>query len=224
MKKTIILLGLLSFVVVLSPSNARAQDTAVPTTNRWRQVVGPCQFQIANMFGGYFDVPHEHNDSVPQVGIYYLPEVGPKAPHVLYGGFSLDCWSSQDTDVYAALGAKPANGQWMRYSPSLYGPQLTPFEKGAHPQTVILKGKNWTGIGLTIDETRGDEEKRARMFSFCLIHKAQALCGSTPVVWLADPKHNDLWMMKSILQSAVFSDPTIPVSPSASPATSTSTK
>ncbi len=213
MKKTIILLGLVTFAVFLSASNVRAQDASVQTTHRPLHVVGPCQFQIANMFGGNFDVSREHNDSVPQQGIYYFPDVGPKAPHVL-SSFSLNCWSSRDTDVDAALGAKRTNDQWMRYGPSLDGPDLTPFEKGAHPQTVTLKGENWTGIGLTVDATTGDKEKRPRVFSFCLIHETQALCGSVPVVWLADPKHNDLWMVKSILQSVVFSDPPAPVSAS----------
>jgi hypothetical protein len=163
------------------------------------------------MFGGYFDVPREHNDSVPQQGIYYFPDIGPKAPHVL-SGFSLDCWRFDDATVDTLLGAKKVNGRWMRYDPSAETPGLTPFEMNAHPRTVTLKGANWTGIGLTVDATTGDEERRLRFFNFCLIHKAQALCGNLPVARLADPKYDELWMVKAILQSVVFSDPSAPAS------------
>jgi len=169
------------------------------------QSVGRCQFRIANLFGGEFEVPREHNESAPQQGIYYFTDITSKAPRVLRS-FSLDCWDATDRDISAALGATQFRGSWMRYAPSLGGRTLTPFEENANPQTVILAGANWTGIGLTVDATTGDEERRPRVFSFCLIHKAKALCGNTPVAWLSNPKHNDLSMMKSILQSVVFFD------------------
>ena len=208
MKKVAILLCLASVLASLSQNSAKAHDTAAQATSRSLQSVGRCQFRIANMFGGEFDVPKEHNESVPQQGIYYFTDVGPKAPRVLRS-FSLDCWGATDHEISAALGASQAHGSWMRYASSLDAPVLTPFEKNSNPQTVVLKGKNWTGIGLTVDATTGDEEKRPRVFSFCLIHNTQALCGNTPVEWLADAKHNDLWMVKSILQSVVFVDSSV---------------
>jgi hypothetical protein len=63
-----------------------------------------------------------------------------------------------------------------------------------------LKGINWTGLAYTADGTTGDESKRARVFHFCLIHNAQALCGETPVVWLVEPKVSELWKVKAILE------------------------
>jgi hypothetical protein len=206
MKKNVFISVCITCVLIcLSQNSANAFATAIPQNSRPLQNVGPCQFQIANMFGGEFDVPREHNESVPQQGIYYFTDVGPKAPRVLRS-FSLDCWTATGDNVSGALGASQVRGTWMRYASSLGAPVLTPFEKNANPQTVVLKGKNWTGIGLTVDATTGDEEKRPRVFSFCLIHKSKALCGNTPIEWLADPKHNELWMMRSILHSVVFSE------------------
>lgn len=164
-----------------------------------------------------------YSDSTPPTGIYHLPATGPKAPHLL-SSFSLDCLSADTNDIGIVLGAKQVNGQWVRYVILPDRPNLALFEKGAHPQAVSLKGENWTGVGSTIDETTGDEEKRTRKFSFCLIHNTQALCGNMPVVWLADPKHNDLWMAKEILQSVVFSDLVVPLSASLTLTTGTSTK
>jgi len=82
-----------------------------------------------------------------------------------------------------------------------------PFDRGARPRTIPLEGRNWTGIGLTVDSTTGDEKSRPRMFYFCLIHESHALCGASPVQWLADPqKRNDLWKLKTILESVEFID------------------
>jgi hypothetical protein len=215
MKNVAILLCAATLTAAMSQRSAQAQDSAAQTIARSLQSVGRCQFRIANMFGGEFEVPQEHNESVSQQGIYYFTEIGPKAPRVLRS-FSLNCLSATDQDIGIALGASHSHDRWMRYDLSLGDPALTPFEKSANPQTVALKGTNWTGIGLTVDATTGDEETRARSFSFCLIHNEQALCGNTPVAWLANPIHNDLWMVKSILRSVVFSDAPTPASVSAS--------
>ena len=89
-----------------------------------------------------------------------------------------------------------------------------PFDPGAHPRTIHFKGKNWMGIGLTVDETAGDDSRRARRFNFCLIHQSHALCGDSPVQWLADPGgRNELWKIKAILESVEFVD-TLPPSES----------
>jgi hypothetical protein len=52
------------------------------------------------------------------------------------------------------------------------------------------------------------------VFYFCLIHGAQALCGKTPVAWLARPKVNELWKAKAILESVEFVDAPSPTSDS----------
>lgn len=215
MKKAIVLLFLIGIVISQLFNKTLAQPVGRDHFGKYGRksadyVVGKCRFRIANVLGGHFYVPN-HNDPLSQQGIYDFPDTGPKAPEVLQS-FGLFCESASEDDVGAMLGAKQIDGRWLRYSPALYSPQLTPFENGAHPQTVSLKGKNWTGVALTIDDTTGDEEKRNRIFNFCLIHKGQALCGSTPVVRLAHPKRNELWMMKLILQSIMFVDPLVSVS------------
>jgi len=207
------------FVASIFFTDAVAQKRFIQIENSSLKIpekytIGTCSFKIKNMFGGYLST---YSDGTPPVGIYNLPATGPNAPHVLQS-FGIYCQSGSDNEVDFELGAKQVNGQWFRYDPMPDRPDLMLFEKSAHPQNVTLKGKNWTGVALTIDDTTGDEEKRDRMFHFCLIHKEQALCGSTPVVWLAHPKRNELWMMKAILQSVVFSDPPAPLSTSASSA------
>jgi hypothetical protein len=207
MKTTVIRTCQAAIVFYFMCNSAIAQTTvprreqAPPITGE-EHVIGACRFHMHNLFAGYLSI---YNDGTPPTGIYHLPAVGPNAPAVLRS-FGLNCWSADDRDIGTALGAKKIGAKWLQYDPSVEAPGLTPFDINANPQTVTFKGKNWTGVGLTIDATTGDEEKRPRVFSFCLIHNAQALCGDTPVEWLADPKHNDLWKVKSILQSVVFSD------------------
>lgn len=99
----------------------------------------------------------------------------------------------------------------MRYGP-VNGPEFIPFEKQANARTVPLEGTNWTGMAYTDDDTTGDERQRARVFHFCLIHKAHALCGNTPVKWLADRKtRSDLGRIKAIQESVEFVDAPTPV-------------
>ncbi|CAE6736130.1 hypothetical protein R70006_02348 [Paraburkholderia domus] len=165
--------------------------------------VGACRFRIASMFGGNFRV---RSHSSPSQGIYDLPDTGPIASPVLNGGFSLNCNKAHDKQIGISLGAKLVNGRWLRYDPWGDGPELVPFEKLAHVRTVQLKGRNWIGKGITVDDTTGDEERRGRIFSFCLVHNTQALCGTTPVAWLANPKVNQLWKIRAILESIEFVD------------------
>lgn len=175
-------------------------------------VVGSCRFRIASMFGGHFRALAH---SSPSQGIYDLPDTGPMASPVLNGGFSLNCGEANDEQIGISLGAKLVDGQWLRYDPWGDDPDLMPFENQAHVQTVQLNGKNWIGKGITVDDTSGDEERRGRIFSFCLVHKTQALCGSTPVEWLGSPEINQLSTVKAILESIEFIDTQMPTSAAA---------
>ncbi|WP_454765718.1 hypothetical protein [Cupriavidus campinensis] len=166
-------------------------------------IVGPCHFNIANMFGGEFRVPYP-DSSPPQQGSYYLPITGPLAFSA--GGFGLFCVDATDERITLALNAKYVDGRWLTYGP-VKGPEFIPFERRANARTVSLKGRNWTGIAYTEDDPTGDEKRRARVFHFCLIRSPQALCGHTPVKWLADRKtRSDLERIKAILESVEFVD------------------
>ena len=209
MKKTVIRSSVATLIMSFTLHTAVARDVSPLNKAAGRDRseeynIGACRFTIANKFGGRFYVP-DHNDPLSQQGIYDVHDTGAKAHRVLRS-FGLFCGAASSDEVGAMLGAKRIGDKWLQYDPSGEAPGLTPFDENANPQTVTFKGKNWTGVGLTVDATTGDEERRPRVFSFCLIHNAQALCGDTPVKWLIDPKHNDLWMVKSILQSVVFSD------------------
>ncbi|MDF3832233.1 hypothetical protein P3W85_04600, partial [Cupriavidus basilensis] len=220
MKCTPFLLCALIFVSSLFYCEAIAQDFSkaklkgIATPSK-AHIVGSCQFRIADMFGGHFRTLNS-DGSRPQEGTYYLPLTGPMAS--LNGGFGLFCQEANERKIGIALGAKYVNDRWLKYSPWGDDPEPTPFDEQAHAQTVPLSGANWIGTALTFDDTTGDEQRRARFFSFCLIHQALALCGTTPVEWLANPKTNQLWKIKAILQSVQFVD--TPASASSSGAAS----
>ncbi|MGQ7933540.1 hypothetical protein [Paraburkholderia sp. D1E] len=196
---------------VVSAASATTTTTAVSVEH----TVGPCRFRITNMFGGDFDVPHP-DSSPPQQGSYYLPLTGPMA--ALNDGFSLFCIDATEKRLTVALNARYADGRCLNYGP-VGGPEFVPFDEKARFRTIKLKGKNWIGRAYTADDTTGDEKSRARVFHFCLIHNAYALCGDTPVVWLARPKRNQLWKIKAILESVEFVDAPLPASAAASAAT-----
>ena len=199
---------MLVFIALLSAigEHAAAQVNQPIIPPESTVAVEECKFKIKNMFGGKVMIP-ENSTYSPQ-GIYDLPDTGAQAPAVLRS-FALVCVDASDKKIGTKLNAKKVNGQWMQYNPwpNENIPELMPFDPGARPRTIPLEGRNWTGIGLTVDSTTGDEESRHRMLYFCLIHKSHALCGKAPVQWLADrKKRNDLWKIKAILESVEFVD------------------
>ncbi|PYE24300.1 hypothetical protein C7410_106130 [Paraburkholderia silvatlantica] len=209
MNKQVVLFGRFVGVALLFSlvAHATAQVPGPAISTEAIITIGACKFTIANMFGGKFMVLHPEQ-TPPQQGVYDLPDTGPHASSVI-GTFGLFCVDANDEGIGAMLNAKQVDGKWLMYNPwpSPNEPELTSFDPGAHPQTVQFTGGNWTGTGLTVDETSGDEKHRARMFYFCLVHQTHALCGKSPVQWLADTgEHNELWKIRAILQSVKFVD------------------
>ncbi len=189
-----------------SPPNLLKQTTTA------EHVVGPCRFRIANMFGGEFREAHP-DSSPPQQGSYYLPITGPSS--FLTGGFGLFCVEANEERITSSLNGKYVDGRWWTYGP-VDGPEFVPYEEQAKARTIPLKEKNWTGITYTEDATTGDERTQARVFHFCLVRDARALCGYTVVEWLADRKgRNDLDRIKAILESVEFIDTPLPAGGSA---------
>lgn len=208
MRKTAIVLSLVGFAALLFLSDIEAKNVSIsrvenPKRENDTHVLGPCRFQIANIFGGNLVASHS-NDTSPQQGIYDLPDSGTEASRVLRS-FSMFCRSANPEQIGTALNAEYVSGHWLNSGP-VGGPEFVPFDKRAHVQTISLKGTNWTGVAYTADDTTGDERIRARRFHFCLLHGAQALCGDTPVMWLERPGVNDLWKVKAILESVRFHD------------------
>ncbi|MGF6899224.1 hypothetical protein [Paraburkholderia sp. GAS348] len=191
-------------------STAAAQDFAQPltgwTSTTTEHVVGSCRFSIANMFDGHFEA---FDGSSPVQGGYLLPMTGPKA--FLTDGFGIFCVDASEERITSALNARYVAGKWLRHGP-VNGPEFIQFEKQANARTVPMKRANWTRMAYTDDDTTGDERQRTRVFHFCLIHKAHALCGNTPVKWLADRKtRSDLDRIKAILEPVEFVDTPTPV-------------
>jgi hypothetical protein len=209
MKRWIIFLGGFVAVALFFSVSAHAKNQfAIPVIpTETTATVGACKFKITNLFGGKLIIPNP-KATPPRQGIYDLPDTGPKASSVIRS-FALFCIDASDKEIGTRLNAKQVNGNWFRYTPWPLRDEteLEPFEPGAHPQTVQFKGSNWSGVGLTVDDTTGDEKRRSRTFYFCLIHQAHALCGNSPVQWFADPKNrNELWKIRAILQSVEFVD------------------
>ncbi|WP_416051099.1 hypothetical protein [Cupriavidus basilensis] len=209
MKKLILSLCIAGVVAAQSFSTATAQGSAqvlAERTTTVAHVVGSCRFSITNMFDGHFEA---FDESSPEQGGYLLPITGPKA--FLTDGFSVFCVDGNEERITSAMNAKYVDGHWLRYGAVNTAPEFVPFEKQANARTVQLKGKNWTGVAYTEDDTAGDERRRARVLHFCLIHNAHALCGNTPVKWLADRKvRSDLDRIKAILESIEFVDTPTP--------------
>jgi hypothetical protein len=198
--------------VALTTTTAAQTTTGNTATKTTAYAVGACHFRIqSQLFGGNFMV---HREGTPTVGIFTYPNTSSTSSVGLSNGFTLFCVDASDENIGTMLNARQINGKWLMYNPwpGPGEPELTPVDQGAHPRTVPFKGNNWTGTGLTVDATTGDEKRRARTFYFCLIHQAHALCGKSPVQWLANPsKHNELWKIRAILQSIEFVDAPSPV-------------
>lgn len=212
--------AVLLFLAAL-PITAATQTTK--TNNLKEYAVGACLIRIeSEMFGGNFEV---HDEGTPAVGIFTFPDASSKNSVGLSNGFTLFCVDASDEKIDTMLNARQVNGKWFTYNPwpGPDEPEWKPFDQGAHARTVQFKGSNWRGTGLTVDATTGDEKSRARTFYFCLVHQTHALCGKSPVQWLADPgKRNELWKIRAILQSIEFVDtpPSVEPSPSSGSASS----
>ena len=212
MKKSILTLLLASLTigysaanafVVDDPSGASAASNAGASPSA-EYVAGACHFRIANLFGGHFAA--DPKDS-PPMGVYYFPSEGPFKSPVLYSGLGIFCIDATDSDKIAArVGAKQVNGELLQ--PDFSGDSLIwkPFDKQQHAEIITLSGKNWSGSGVLVDDTTGDEQTRSRNFSFCLIHDGHALCSKLPIMYLSEPKVNELWKIKAILNSVEFID------------------
>jgi hypothetical protein len=189
--------------VALTAEKAKAATAAQPASNAdvSEYAMGSCQVRIANMFGGHFRIPDPK--SSPRNGRYYLPETGRLASPVLQG-FGIDCLDMKVSDgIESLLSIKQLDGRWLRKDRD---DNWVPFEPQQHAQVFTFKGRNWAGTGLLVDDTTGDKKSRARILSFCLIHKAQALCGDTPIALLSKSEDSELPKVEAILQSIEFVD------------------
>lgn len=189
-------------------NSSTSENSASSNISISEHAMGSCRLQIANLFGGHLDA-YLQNSKGPANGAYYLPATGPLSSGVLGDGFGLVCLNANDSDSIAAqLDAKQLNGKWLRYS--FFDDSWVPFEEQQHAHVISLHGVNWSGTGIIVDDVAGDERYRQRIFRFCLIRGTNALCGKTPIAYLTNPKVNELWKIRAILQSVKFLDGPIP--------------
>jgi hypothetical protein len=69
-----------------------------------------------------------------------------------------------------------------------------------------LEAVNGNGFYSIQDDRDGDPGQRERYLSFCIFHKAMAVCGGEPVMYLSDPNGNLLPYVLDILRSVEFVD------------------
>lgn len=163
--------------------------------------LGQCRIRIANLFGGHFNVPDP--TSAPTLGMYYLPETGPMASPMLQG-LAVNCIDeSEHQSLPELMNVRQDGDRWLQQD---LDDNFVPFEDNQHLRVIPLKGSNWTGMGFLTDQTTGDDEQRTRHFKFCLRHKAQTICGETPVALLSKAHSNELPKLEAILKSVVFVD------------------
>ncbi|CAB3768256.1 hypothetical protein [Paraburkholderia humisilvae] len=204
-KHTVLLAVFIIILISVFATYASESFASRSTVKIFRYSVGTCDFRISDhMFDGKFYV---NKWSSPPAAIYTYPDKYSQKPTGLSEGFTLFCIDATEDKIGLILGAKRVNGQWLEYNPwpRSNEMELTPFDPGAHLQTIRIQGKNWKGIGLTVDETTGAEQHRLRRFFFCLVHRTHALCGNTPVQRLADPGgHSELGRITAILETIEF--------------------
>lgn len=165
--------------------------------------IGACTIRIGSLFGGHFKIPYPV--AAPAHGRYYFP--GPtKDEFQVVDGFGVDCLNaslSESDSVQTLLDIKRDDGRWLHKDRD---DNWIPFSDDQHASVIELHGPGWSGLGLLIDDTTGDEEHRARRLSFCIAHLNHALCGDTPVALLSRPSSNELPKVKSILGTIEFVD------------------
>ncbi|WP_157646990.1 hypothetical protein [Burkholderia ubonensis] len=69
-----------------------------------------------------------------------------------------------------------------------------------------LEAVNGNGFYLIQDDRDGDPVQRERYLSFCIFHKAMAVCGGEPVMYLSDPNGDLLPYVLEVLRSVEFVD------------------
>lgn len=143
----------------------------------------------------------------------------------------LYCDSLNDKErLEIALGAKQVDGKWQPAGGYEYGCDRQkwskfgvcvdvhnlPFLPEEHMRAIPLKGANWQGVGILVDDTTGRERTRQRNFRYCLYHAEFALCGRVYVRNLMKPHNDVLPTVLTVLNSIEFVDdvPTDPLATS----------
>lgn len=132
---------------------------------------GKCRFRIKNF-------PMQRYDT----GMYMFD---PTKEDPAGWSFSFGCNAgASQSDVYDQIGAKPVDGKWIDLDFN------TPFKAKQKFKLIKFAGKNWKGIGTSVDQIYyADADRRSRFFNFCLVENngPQVLCGRTQIRGVTQP-------------------------------------
>lgn len=191
---------------MLLPSTAQSRDISA------RDVVlqvKSCKFRFQDTLESLITTPRKENDfqSAGYSAVVHIASMEKTF------GFNFSCHSQfrDENEVAADYGGylKPGQSKWISAFPGASPDEVSRLRKVT--KTLPLISRNGRGFYTIQDETVGEPARRVRHFSYCLFHKAQAICGDGEVKRLADTKSDMLPYALSILRNIEFID-----SPSAS--------
>jgi hypothetical protein len=153
-----------------------------------------CSFRLSDPFSGRVSVDAE---STPH-SASYSAMINTHAKRPFEPEIRFDCHRNVNaSDLSNLAGVSKKNGKW-----------IIDFDGDAgavNTELYLLSGKGWDGAGITQDQTDGDENRRSRAFTFCLVHGTQALCGSDDtVMYLKNPGESALPQIIRLLDSIEF--------------------
>jgi len=155
-----------------------------------------CHFKMKDPYGGTLQATERSTPALAN----YSAEINPSARHPFETWIQFDCENNVNiSDLSKLAGVGKQNGRWVI--------AFNGDAKALNTTLYTLHGKGWEGAGITQDQQDGDEDKRTRTFSFCLLHASRALCGTTDtVMYLAQPNESVLPQVIKLLESIEFID------------------
>ena len=156
-----------------------------------------CRFKLKDPYNGTLDVTESRKLA------NYAADINPKARHPFETWIQFSCENPAMPKTLSELaGIMMTGGGWeLDPSPESVGP------KEAHTIFRALHGKAWDAGGVTQDDINGDEERRTRVFAFCIPHRNLALCGVVRHVgYLEHLNESTLPQVIHLLQSIEFID------------------
>ncbi len=216
-------LALIAFFV--SIGLVRAEQSAVPVSSPEMKkheinIFGKCKFFVKNTMKG--ELKKGAGSGSVWIRLW---------PRSMDLDIPLTCYSRNDEkNLEMELGAKQVDGKWQPAGGYEYGCDRQkwskfgvcvdvhnlPFLPEEHMRAIPLKGANWQGVGILVDDTTGRERTRQRNFRYCLYHAEFALCGRANVRNLMKPHNDVLATVLTVLNSIEFVDE-VPTDPLATP-------
>lgn len=162
---------------------------------------GFCHFKVSDPFKGRLRV---YANDKPPAAAYIGPLVRDEDHSEISIRFT--CNDSSPKTLALRAGVRLQEKNWVLADAATQG--STDEDLNALKTTLVkFGGDRWVGIGMTQDQSSGDEDLRARSFLFCIPHGALALCGSAEsVAQLNNLKESSMPNIIKLLESIEFID------------------